>query len=206
MRHILADLELWLESGGSRLGQILVARCEDGFELRHEADAGLDDLRLHEGAAAARALANVDEAGNYRPLKTAPNLRRGWRLFAPDLLALRKSLDAFYPAMLGVWTAHCKGKLAPVDLRDTLSRQTGMYRITQKITDQQAQDMIGRVCEPRAGCLKTILWSISPGVPITTLPPEKFIPPSGSRMPLFCHEACNILVACARKVVKGEAV
>jgi sirohydrochlorin cobaltochelatase len=79
-----------------------------------------------------------------------------------------------------------------------------MYRVTQKLTNGQAQALIGRVCEPRQGCIKTILWRIGPEVPITSLPAEKFICPGGERLPLLCHEACNILVAEARKVVKGE--
>jgi sirohydrochlorin cobaltochelatase len=79
-----------------------------------------------------------------------------------------------------------------------------MYRVTQKITDSQAQQLIGRMCDPRTGCIKTILWQIAPGLPITSLPPEKFVPPSAESFPLYCHEACNLLVAGARKVVKGE--
>jgi sirohydrochlorin cobaltochelatase len=206
MRNTTTELAAWLDRGGSRMGQILIARLADGWELRHEADAGAANLPRHESAAAARGLANLDDTGGYRPLKTAPNLRRGWTFFARDIAELRKALDAFYPAMIGVWLARAEGQLVPVHLRDTLGRQTGMYRVTQKITDAQAQETIGHTCEPRAGCLKTILWQISPSVPITSLPAEKFIPPGGSALPLFCHEACNILVAATRKTVKGDAV
>jgi sirohydrochlorin cobaltochelatase len=205
MRDTTKELAAWLESGGSRIGQVVIARRADGWELRHEADAGRLDLTMEEGAAAARALANLDDSGAYRPLKTAPNLRRGWLLIARSVPEVRKALDAFYPAMIGVWLAHRAGELIPVNLRETLDRQTGMYRITQKITDDQAQGLIARTCEPHAGCIKTILWQIAPGVPITGLPKQKFIAPPGHALPLWCHEACNLLVARARKVVKGEA-
>jgi sirohydrochlorin cobaltochelatase len=205
MRDTTLELSKWLERGGSRVGEIaIVQRPEGGWLLSHHADAGRLDLEVHQGAAAARALANLDDAAAYRPLKTAPNLRRGWALVAADIRELRKAIDTFYPAMLGLWLAQEAGEVTPVDFRETLGRQTGMYRVTQKITDPDAQALIGRMCEPAKGCLKTILWKIAPGVPITSLPAEKFQPAAGHAMPLYCHEACNLVVAGARKVVKGE--
>ena len=45
----------------------------------------------------------------YRPLKTAPNLRHGWRLEVANLAELRLALDLFYPgrlAALAAWEAH----------------------------------------------------------------------------------------------------
>ncbi len=205
MRDTTGELELWLKAGGRRIGQIAIDPSGAGWELRHEADANAADLVAYEGSAAARSLANLDDQGAYRPLKTAPNLRRGWVLVAKDVVDLRKALEAFYPAMLGLWLANRAGELHPVDLRETLGRQTGMYRVTQKISDEQAQTTIGRTCEPRKGCIKTILWQIAPGLPISSLPAEKFESPAEGSLPLWCQEACNILVANARKVVKGEA-
>lgn len=205
MRSSTLELSKWLERGGSRVGEVhITIRAEGGWVLCHHADVGRPDLEIHQGVSAARALANLDAAGAYRALKTAPNLRRGWAFVAPTIEDLRKALDAFYPAMLGVWLAHGSGELTPVDLRETLGRQTGMYRVTHKITDPDAQALIGQMCEPTRGCLKTILWQIAPGTPITSLPASKFQLPGGAELPLYCHEACNLLVAGARKVVKGE--
>ncbi len=205
MRDTTRELKLWLESGGRKIGQIAISPKGTGWELRHEADAALASLAVHEGPAAARSLANLDDSGAYRPLKTAPNLRRGWVLFARDVIEMRKALEAFYPAMLGVWLAKRMDELVPADLRETLGRQTGMYRVTQKISDEQAQAVIAKTCEPRNGCIKSILWQIAPGLPISSLPAEKFQAPADGSLPLWCHEGCNILVANARKIVKGEA-
>ena len=193
MNSALAD---WLVRGGESIGQIVIAHVHEGWELRHVEDAGRTDLALHENADAARHLANLDAAGNFRPLKTAPNLVRGWRLVLPDAAAVRVALDYFYPAMTGVWLSHTRGELVPVVLRDTLGRQTGMYRVTQKLTDAEAHGLIGGVC---AGCLKHRLWEIAapnPAPPVLTK----------DRLPLLCHEACNLLVAKAREVVKKAEV
>ena len=102
--------------------------------------------------------------------------------------------------MLGVWLSRDRGELQVLPLRATLERQTGMYRITQTITDPKADALIGRFCEPKRGCLKKILWQIGPDAPITSLPPEKFPSSESPReWPLLCHEACNLLVAEAAK-------
>ena len=206
MRDTTQELERWLRAGGKHVGQLSIASAGEGWELRHTDDAGRDDLATFSKYEDARALANLDDAGAFRALKTAPNLRHGWRLALPDAHAVCLALDYFYPAMLGVWLAHGRGEVTPVELHDTLGRQTGMYRITQKLTHEQAQRLIARQCRSNGGCLKTILWRISTGVSVPLLPPEKFRADAmpADTMPLLCHEACNILIAAARKMVKDE--
>ena len=189
-RSLAPTLAAWLAEGRTRIGQIAIRETPDGWELRHADDLSRDDLHPHAGASAARHLANLDDAGAYRPLKTAPNLRRGWRLALRDVEELRRALDYFYPAMTGVWLSHLRGELPPVPFRETLERQTGMYRVTQKITDGQARAKIDSFC---AGCLKCRLWDAQ-------TPPE-----DAGRIPLLCQEMCNLLVAEARKVVKAGA-
>ncbi|HEX8295074.1 MAG TPA: DR2241 family protein [Chthoniobacteraceae bacterium] len=203
IRKISQALADWLESGGEEIGEIAIRREKSGFFLRHRDDLTRSDLESHSGAVAARHLATYDDVGKFRPLKTAPNLRHGWELFLPDLEALRQALDFFYPAMLGVWLSHTRGELAAVPLRQTLGRQSGMYRVTQKISDEQAQRLIGGFCRSDGGCLKHLLWPLAPEQPVLSLPPEKLrAPAAGKTLPLLCHEACNLLVAKAREVVK----
>ena len=200
------------------IGQILVrATAAGGHELRHRDDAGLpaDELDTHADPEDAAALALYDDADTYRPLKTAPNLRRGWQLAVPDSEGLRLALELFYPARMGAWRAFQAGQLDVTPLRETLGRQTGMYRVTGKLTDEQADALVGRFCRSDGGCLRTILWrrDSAGSVPSTRLPAEKFDPacdpaagaPAGPDfVPLLCQEACNLLVAEARAVVKGE--
>lgn len=207
MRDLTRALATWLAEGRAEIGQIAI-RQSGGFVLCHLDDLDESDLETSTNPLAARELANLDDAGNYRPLKTAPNLRHGWKLVLPDLAAVRTALDYFYPAMLGVFLSQRAGELRPVHLRSTLARQTGMYRITQKITDEQADVMCGEVCQSDGGCLKTILWQIEEALPLRSLPREKFdleVNQTGRTaacIPLPCHEACNLLVAAARVVVK----
>ncbi len=204
-RDMEAWLAEWLGSSIRRVGQLTIAPVAEGWELRHTEDAARADLALFTKWEDARALANLDDAGAFRPLKTAPNLRHGWRLVLPSVGGVKCALDFFYPAMLGLWLAHTRGELAPVHLRDTLARQTGMYRITQKLSDEQAQALIGTTCRSAGGCMKTILWRVNAELPVCSLPAEKFAVRESDGLPLLCHEACNLLVAEARKAVKGAA-
>lgn len=207
-RNLLAALGRWLAEGRTQIGQVLIHPIGGAFELRHIEDEGRTDLVLSEDPNEARHLANLDDAGAYRPLKTAPNLRHGWRLLLADPAAVRVALDYLYPAMLGVLLSHERGELPPVALRETLGRQTGMYRITQLLTNEQAEQLVGETCHSGGGCLKTILWRLDADQPIGSLPAEKFDPAvnqSGSgrpALPLLCQEACNLLVAAARPLAK----
>lgn len=192
-----------LEQGRHHIGQILLG---SDFTLRHEADEGRDDLVLHTSPADARVIARYDAEGNFRPLKTAPNLKRGWLLEAGSLEGMELALEFFYPAALGMWLSHLRGRLQPTPLRKTLDRQTGMYRITQLLKDDQASELVARCCNSDGGCLRTILWDLAPVHAITSLPASKFsledLPTN--RIPLLCRELCNLVVAAARPIAKGN--
>jgi len=138
-------------------------------------------------------VARHDDEGKYRPLKSAPNLRHGWKIVLSGLPALRHALDSLYPAALGNWRAWLRRELAPVPLRSTLGRQTGMYRITATLTDGQAEGIERSLCAP--GCLRLRLWHDA-GNP--SAEPDCSIP-------LLCGEACNIFIAAARTAVKEKA-
>jgi len=196
---ILQELESWLAAGGSRIGQIAI---RGRYTLCHVDDLENDALENFTDAEQARHLSLYDDTGAYRPLKTAPNLRHGWRLTLTTPGELRLALDHFYPAMAGAFAAWRAQRLAATPFRDTVNRQTGMYAVTKHITDEQAGALIGSFCND-AKCLKKILWPIAPGKPVSTLPPEKFEPvTSNESFPLLCAESCNLLVAAARGVVK----
>jgi sirohydrochlorin cobaltochelatase len=195
MRDLTATLNDWLSAGAGQIGEVLIRSDSSGWELRHVSDADCTDLEVHRSPEDARYISNLDASGTFRPLKTAPTLVRGWSLVLSDAAAVRRALDYLYPAMLGVWASFREGNLEVVSLRETLGRQTGMYRVTQRIADQQARETVDRFC---AGCLKQRLWEIDGSNPN---PPDL----SPDQIPLLCHDACNLLVAEIRKVVKTQS-
>jgi sirohydrochlorin cobaltochelatase len=207
-------LAKWLAAGLRSIGQISIEARDDGtFALTHRDDAPRNDLVPYTQAGDAAQLTRFDDAGEYRPLKTAPNLRHGWRLILPDRSALSIALDLFYPGRLASFFAWETGILVTTPLRETLQRQTGMYRPAAKISDEEANTLVGSFCRSDGGCLRTILWKRDPAGTLasTFLPLEKFDPSHDQTgfgrpaIPLLCQEACNLLVAEARKIVKCGA-
>jgi sirohydrochlorin cobaltochelatase len=204
-------LEQWCSSDRTCIGQILIEKSAAGlFTLRHRDNAVHDDLTLSRDPEEAATIAKFDDAGNYRPLKTAPNLRHGWRMELNDVGQLRRALEIFYPGRLAVLLAFEQGRLATTPFRVTLERQSGMYRVAARILDDQANELIANFCRSDGGCLRTILWKRDAlgRTPSTKLPSAKFEPAHdqigrGEQcIPLLCQEACSLIVSAAREVVK----
>ena len=211
-------------------GQISVLKSDGSFILSHRDDEEVrTDLQTFRNAQEAIEIAKYDDAGNYRPLKTAPNLRHGWRMELGTREELKRALDHFYPGRLAVFVAWKTVRLSTTPLRETLDRQSGMYRVAAKISDAHIDDLAADFCRSNGGCLRTILWKRDQrgAIASTKLPAQKFDPawdqvqaPSGpgsspfakatadkatpATVPLLCQEPCNLLVAACRKVVKGE--
>jgi sirohydrochlorin cobaltochelatase len=206
--HTIGELEfasLESVSDSAHTGRNLLG----GYRMYHTHDRNsLAGARVYQKIADARELAKYDDAGNYRPLKGAPNLRHGWVLELPDLAAVKQAIDQFYPGALGTFTALQRQEIRRTPLRETLNRQSGMYRITQKIRTVEAEQLVRAECRSDGKCLRTILWPIEPGQPLNFLPPSKFDPAFDQTgadrrtIPFLCLEPCNLLVAAARIAVK----
>lgn len=191
-----ALLQAAIANGFHRIGQIVISTRNGNFQLRHEDDAHASQLEIFLSPDDAHEIARWDSHGEYRPLKTAPNLRRGWEFKLPTLAALHLALDAFYPAALGNWRAVLLGEKISPPLRETLNRQTGMYRITGLLTRDEASHLSAKLCAP--GCLRQILWPIEPA----DSAPHPAEPPG--RIPLFCANICSLLLGEARTTVKSR--
>jgi hypothetical protein len=189
LERFLADL-----GGELVLGQVLLRRAEGGFELRHDRDrhAPVSALRgvAVEGL---RALAQHTAGGAFRPLKAAPNLAAGWRARAANPAELERALEQLYPGALADWFAARSPRPPVTGYRDFTARQTGMYRVTTHLTDEQAERM-ARVCCDARFCLKRRLWTA--GAPPVDAPADKSVIP--------CLEPCAVLLEFARVVARLE--
>ena len=208
-RHAPSD---WLAIFPCCVGEIRIERATNGsFALCHRDDARQSRLEVHRDPEAAIECGRYDDAGRYRPLKTARNLRHGWLLVVDRLADAHLALEYFYPGRAAAYRCWRKGDLRTTPFRETLERQTGMYRVAAKINEKQADELVGNFCRSNGGCLRTILWKRDEtgALPSTLLPQVKFDPnfdQTGRRqrtLPLLCQEACNLLVAAARDVVKA---
>jgi sirohydrochlorin cobaltochelatase len=166
---------------------------EGGYALFHRDDLSQNPsaLRSLNSLADLRELIRLDAQGNFRPLRAAPNLRRGWLYSALNLPSLIEALDYLYPAELANWTLAQHDQLPITPWAETAERQTGRFRIVRELDETTLQDLVTNNCQ--SGCLKQRLWS----------PARQNVTGNISGIPLLCPEACNYLVGKAREKLKG---
>jgi sirohydrochlorin cobaltochelatase len=177
-----------------KIGQVMICPAEAGsYHLLHEDDLELAPraLRRLRSREELREMIRLDREGNFRPLRAAPNLLRGWMLHAPDLPSLELAFDYIYPAELANETLWRKGALPTTPWRETAERQSGRFRVVREIDEAGVLELVAHVCDP--GCLKRRLWPPAAGSIDTRSNP----------IPLLCPEACNFLVSKAREKLKG---
>lgn len=174
--------------------QVFISRGASGFSLRHVDDQNhsVDSLRSIP-LAELRALAQFSADGVFRPLKSAPNLVRGWRADLGDENELWLALNSFYPGAVADWFAAQSSAPPVTNYRDFTARQTGMYRITAALDDLPARAAIAACCHEDF-CLKRRLWSIGGLAPDA---PEK-------KSAIPCLEPCAVMLEFARKVARWE--
>ena len=176
---------------GRVFGQVLVRpRPRAGYSLRHVDDAGAVDLETYQAPRAAREIAKLTEAGEYRPVKSSPNLRRGWELLVKDERDLATAMNYLYPAGIVHWHLYREGTLEVTSYRENAARQSGIYKRIQSLTDEGVQDAARACCED-AVCLKKILWDIDEKTPLE-------MDRGGGEIP--CPEPCSVFVSFARRV------
>ena len=204
--NLTERLRRWVAGGGNQIGEVAIGLEGEGYRLTHMKDKARSDLDSFHSPVDARALVRYDEGGDYRPLKSAPGLRSGWELILVGAAELREALDYFYPAVVGTWFANEKSELVAPPLRAVLGRQTGMYRFANNVSDDGAQALVGSACDSDGGCLKRVCWELADGKPLSRLPANQLGREAltDGEMPLLCVEACNWLVAKARKVAARE--
>jgi len=177
-----------------KIGEVIVRPTrENSFHIFHRDDLDRDpaSLRILPSPEDLRELIRLDRAGNFRPLRAAPTLRNGWLLHVPGLPSLQLALDYIYPAELANWMLWRHAALPTTPWTETAGRQTGRFQIVSEIGEAGVQELVAQHCQP--GCLKQRLWPAES--PPLRAPLDE--------IPLICPEACNFLVAQARKKLRA---
>lgn len=195
-RRALEAFSAWVseEPGDRVFAQVVIRRSgpDGGYELCHTEDAArvYEELRIHEDPRQAREIAKLTEAGEYRPLKSAPNLRRGWILRVPDERGLSTVMQYLYPSAVVHWYLDRIGELPVTSYRETAARQTGIYQRVQSLSDTGVKKAARACCEDDV-CLKRTLWDVDSETPLEMHRGEGAIP---------CPEPCSVFVSFARRI------
>jgi hypothetical protein len=192
-----AALTDWVDEAGAA-GRVflevhLQATGPGRFRVRHHADRDLapEALAASDDPFAAREIAQTTAAGEHRPLKTAPNLRRGWTLEPLDARGLWTALDYLYPACALHWHAGRLGTLRVSPWEDTAGRQSGIYSSVRLLPGAAVRDAVRACCDDTV-CLRRVAWADAGPRPDDLPEPEALVP---------CPEACSMFIALARKVL-----
>ncbi|PAW78585.1 MAG: hypothetical protein B9S32_06595 [Verrucomicrobia bacterium Tous-C9LFEB] len=173
-----------------RVGQVVIS---ENHELRHRNDVAVEasSLRVIADWVAWRELLRTNAQGEFRPLKAAPNLPRGWRFPLASEANVALALQFLYPAALANWHLWEQGKLPVIPYLETADRQTGRYRIVRALPAAALEELTTTVCA--RSCLKQRLWGPNPAR----------ITAATGELPLLCPEACNYFIEKAREKIKG---
>jgi hypothetical protein len=194
------------EGGRIFLEAQLLATGADRFRLRHRADAARPaaELTIVSDPYAAREIARSTAAGEHRPLRTAPNLRRGWSFEELDGAGLWIALDSLYPACAVHWHAGRTGTLRVTHWSETAARQSGIYSAVGLLPEAATHDAV-RACCGDAVCLRRVAWRFSEESGEwrgTDLAADEAAPAGDARVP--CPEACSLFISFARAVLEVE--
>lgn len=179
---------------GRVFGQIRIEDDGSGYTLRHIEDGGGGEFDVSTDPTEAREISRLTEDGEYRPLKSSPNLRRGWRMELSEDSELVAAMNYFYPAAVVHWHLDREGGLEATSFRENASRQSGMYERVKNLSDEAAQNAAKACCEDDV-CLKRTLWDIDDDTPLEAERGDGEIP---------CPEPCSVFVSFARRVRSFE--
>jgi hypothetical protein len=186
----------FLKTLGSELTfcQVWIRRAAPGFALRHLDDRDLpaESLRVV-SLSDLRPLAQFTADGAFRPLKSAPNLARGWRAELRDDAELWLALNVLYPGAVVDWFASQSSAPPITSYREFTARQTGMYRIAAALADEPARAAIAACCHSDF-CWKRRLWSIE----------DLSADDAAEKSMIPCLEPCAVMLEFARKVSRWE--
>jgi hypothetical protein len=178
--------------------EVLCSPSTHGIDLRHVRDAGRPDTELQPLAPLALgAWAETTSRGAFRPNRSAPTLRSGWRCHVATDADLHEALEQLYPGALADWHAWESGTATTTSFREFVDRQAGMYRVTRNLTDAGADAAAQAGC-CRALCLRRRCWR-PPGLGIDPIEDH-----DGHGLAIPCLEPCALVLDLARWMAKEQ--
>lgn len=190
------------EWGQLRIAARVTDRGERRYDVRHVDDSGAgtdaSGLETYDDPLDARRLVKFDDAGRYRPLKTAPTLPTGWAF--PDLgpREVYETVETVYPATVANWHREREGRLDVDHWRETMERQSGIYGIIKTWDRGEGHEHVNRVAEAccvDSQCLKRREWEYDEDTDLDVDGGDGVFP---------CREPCSLVVTAARKWTQLE--
>lgn len=190
----------WIESADAN-GRVFLQvrirmRPDFTYELRHEADTHLSTVVLERFSTPSDGvgIARSTGSGRYRPLRTAPDLRKGWVLEELTGQEAWEAISLIYPAAALHWYLGRSGAVRPVPFEAVAKRQTGIYARVGKIRGAALGAVIRSCC---SDCLRQPAWQPAAG----TLGRGADTSAGDDAAAVPCSEACSLFISKAREAL-----
>lgn len=188
----------YLDIESERLwGEVIIDRMGDSeenpsYRLYHREDKqDPEGCQTIERVEELQEMARYTATGDYRPLKSTPDLPGGWIFRTTSLSTLLTAIDHLYPAGVQRWFQATRGQLPVIHFRENAERQSGFYGVVSQLTTEDVEDLIRNHCT-EDHCLRKRTWNMSEEASIET---------ESGEGPLICRKPCSIIVSSGRKKV-----
>lgn len=174
------------------IGNVAIKKNEKGYRLFNKADSassGLKEVAFDE--IAIDLLARTNDAGKYRPLRSAPDLVRGWMISNISEDQLWIALEILQPGAIEQHFLALDEKLETCHFIELASRQSGIYKKIENLTEEQVKSLSQKICG--MGCVQNPVWKFAKNSDaILEKPNPDFNIP--------CPEPCNWFLENARRI------
>lgn len=145
-----------IETGS--MGQICWKPEGTSWILRHvrDRDVAAEKLKKLKGWSDLEEMVRHDAQGQYRPLRSAPDLVTGWLYEAKDESDFWEALEVIYPGLWGNAQAWQEGNLRVESWEAALAKQTTRMQKKARESADLPNRVIQSQCKMR--CLKIVVW------------------------------------------------
>jgi len=187
-------------AGSIELGELLVRSEGAVFSVCHRADQDMPHAQLMElqSPEEAHELARTTSDGKYRPLNSAPTLRRGWIIRNLNAQGLGLFVNLMLPGVISRHAAFKKGALRIRSFQQVAARQSGLYSDICRMSDDQVRSLARECCGQ--GCVQTPMWPIRDGSSEFVI--QKTM--SGRSLMIPCPEICSFAMATGCEALRGR--
>ena len=188
-------------AGKAEFGGLLL-RCRNArFSICHVADQDVPvaNLKKLKHLKEADELGRTTVEGNYRPLRSAPTLRRGWIFRNLSGESLIRMIDCLLPGAVIHRAMWCDSTLRIRSFEEAAARQTGIYASVRSLSATRVRSVADRCCGKK-GCVKHPLWSVgkSDATPVIVKPGHR------ESLAIPCPEPCSWMIEATRRYCQGK--
>lgn len=141
-------------------GQVKISQQKDSYEVRHVHDQRAEKEALRKVTAAElRDVVAREASGNFRPLKSAPDLVSGWRHVAAGDDGLLRTFEIIYPGWIVEALAYKTGSVRLQSWKSFSSRQTGIYKKVATLGETEIERVVSTCCST-AFCMRRPVWHV----------------------------------------------